>query len=364
MFERKVGTGQASERGGESQDTLLLSELKSAWEWRKRLGLFDSTEVLRVFHGPGDSRGALRRFAVDRFGDHYWITQWEENKAGPAPRESSGTPGGAPGSAGQRGSSGVSGLNSILNFLESQGAKSAVGLNRPKQGLPESPVVFFGTPPEGRFQVREGNLKFWIEFQESRHPGLFLDHQPLRKWLLGHTAGMKVLNTFAYTGIISVAAAVGGASRVTTLDLSKNTLSWAEENLKLNEISADRTQTLAGDYFEWLPKLKRKGEHFDCVILDPPSFSRGKKGNFSTAKDLVKLHTLALDILSPGGILITSINSANVTWKKFESDLLMASREAKKALSILSRIDLPETFPTSLNDESSRYLKGWILRAG
>src|SRR6202041_44691 len=142
-----------------------------------------------------------------------------------------------------------------------------------------------------------------------KHPGLFLDHAPLRAWLKENSKGLNVLNTFAYTGSLSVAAGVGGAKKVTTLDLSRPTLEWARENWELNRLAEKNSDFIFGDYFEWIPRLAKKNQLFDCVILDPPSFSRGKKGGFSTTKDLRTLHELALDCVAPEGVLVTSINS-------------------------------------------------------
>lgn len=323
-----------------------MSELEKAWNWRQKMGYLKSSEAVRVFHGPGESNGGaqedLRSFAIDRFGDHYWVTQWESERA-PSKKA----------------------VDLITQFLEKKGAQSAVGLVRPQKGLPEKPHVYFGSPPSEPFEVQEGGLRFQIRLRESRHPGLFLDHRPLRNWLLQHAHGMRVLNTFAYTGSLSVAAAKGGAESVTTLDLSRGTLDWAAENLKLNGIEAN-SRIIHGDVFQWLPRLKRENSSYDCVILDPPSFSHGKDGNFSTAKDLGRLHKLAVQLLAKDGILITSINSANISWKKYEEDVLSVFREGPqqngRKVSILSRIDLPETFPTPLGNEKVRYLKGWILK--
>jgi len=111
-----------------------------------------------------------------------------------------------------------------------------------------------------------------------------------------------------------------------------------------------------------LPRFKRESQRFDCVILDPPSFSRGKKGTFSTSKDLPRLHALALDLVSDDGVLVTSINSANVAWTRYEADVMAAAREKNVELEVLWRVDQPETFPTPLGNADARYLKGWALR--
>lgn len=316
-----------------------MKDLEAAWNWREKLGFLEDSEAVRVFHGPGESE-ELRAFAIDRFKDHYWVTHWEGERAA-SPKS----------------------VEKIVQFLEKKRAHSAVGLVRPQKGVPEKPHVYFGNPPSEPFEVVEGKLRFQIRLRDSRHPGLFLDHRPLRSWLLKHARGMRVLNTFAYTGSLSVAAAAGGAAAVTTLDLSKGTLDWASQNLKLNGAEAV-SKVICGDVFQWLPRLKRENSKFDCIILDPPSFSHGKDGNFSTAKDLGRLHALALQILNPDGILITSINSANIPWKKYEEDVLGTGKPGASRFTVLSKIDLPETFPTPLGQEKTRYLKGWILKLG
>lgn len=321
---------------------MAASELQRAWKWREERGLFAETQALRIFHGPGEGTGPRRPWAIDRFANHYWITRWE-------------------GSDDHGGEQKV--LAEFTAFLKEKGAESAVWLGRPEKGVPALPQVLHAQAPAGRFEVKEFGARFWIQLMEARHPGLFLDHAPLRRCLATRARGWKVLNTFAYTGSLSVAAGLGGASHVTTLDLSKPTVQWAEENWRLNSLEEGRGRFISGDVFEWLPRLKREGQVFDCVILDPPSFSRGKKGTFSTAKDLKKLHELALDLLPEDGVLVTSINSANISWAKYESELASAAREKRFELRVLGRIDLPDTFPTPIGDPEARYLKGWMLRA-
>jgi 23S rRNA (cytosine1962-C5)-methyltransferase len=319
----------------------LEKSLELAWQWRERLGYFQKTQALRVFHGSGEGSGDEQNFAVDFFSDHYWVTEWQ-NSLSPQRSEKV--------------------LNDIVSFYRQKGARSIVGLSRPEKGVAPESRVFWGTPTAGRFEVSEGPCKILIQLEKTRHPGLFLDHEPLRRWLIQNSKGWRVLNTFAYTGSLSVAAGVGGAQEVTTLDLSKATLQWAKENFILNGLPEACQKILGGDVFEYFPRLKRERKQFDCIILDPPSFSHGKAGRFSTSQDLKKLHALAMDVLAEDGILITSINSANVSHKKYEADVLAAALEKKMEFQVVRQIDLPETFPTRLGQSDDRYLKGWILR--
>jgi 23S rRNA G2069 N7-methylase RlmK/C1962 C5-methylase RlmI len=316
----------------------VLETLEAAWKKREIQGCFKDTEALRLFYGPGEGKGFLEQFAIDQFGAHCWITEWQSSKKSDQQTE----------------------ISEITEFLKTKAFKSAVALFRPEKNVPGEPVVLFGAPPEGRFEVTENGARFWIQLLNVKHPGLFLDHAPLRKWLMSHSRDARVLNTFAYTGSLSVASGLGGASYVTTLDLSKPTTEWARENWILNGLPESSADFIFGDYFEWLPKMLKRKQLFDIVILDPPSYSRGKKGDFSTSRDLIKLHELALDVLAPQGLLITSLNSANVSKKKYWDEIQEASRSKKMKLTSVQEISLPESFP--MRDREEPYLKGWVLR--
>ena len=168
--------------------------------------------------------------------------------------------------------------------------------------------------------------------------------------------GKTVLNTFSYTGSLSLAARFGGASHVTTLDLSRPTIEWAKTNWKLNHLPEESSDFIFGDVFEWLPKFKKRERSFDVVILDPPSFSRGTKGNFSTSKDLKKLHSLAVDLLNPKGLLITSINSRNVSKEQYLDEVEAAAKSLGRKVKVLKELGAPSSsFPKWDS------LKGWVF---
>ena len=317
-----------------------IFELQTAWRWREICGAFECSQAARVFYGPGEGQ-SLRSIAIDKFSDHYWITAWETKNE--LHNEKA--------------------ISSIITFLKSKNALSAVLLFRPKGKVPGDPRILFGEPPSVPLVVNEHGASFLIRFLNVKHPGLFLDHLPLRLWLTKNSAGLRVLNTFSYTGSLSVAAGIGGATEVVSIDLSKTTSGWAKENWDLNKLSGSKGNFIAGDVFEWLPRSVRKSEKFDIIILDPPSFSRSKKTTFSTAKDLQTLHKMAIKLLAPQGFIITSINSEDISLAKFESDLAAAAKSLPSSFVIVEEIHLPSTFPTELGYPAERYLKGFILRA-
>lgn len=316
-----------------------MREFDQAWRWREERGLLRELSSVRVFHGPGEGRGLTQGLAIDRYGDRFWVTAWGEV------------------SDELRGK--------LTSWLEERGTQNAVLVHRPRGAVSDVAESLLGAISEEPFQVSEGELRFWIRFSETRQPGLFLDHQPVRRWLSSRARGWTVLNAFAFTGSLSVACGAGGAQHVTTLDLGKPAVRWARENWELNGLASERAEFISDDYFERLPRWKKEGRVFDCILLDPPSFSRGKKGSFSTAKDLERLHFLALSCLAPGGFLMTSVNSSNVSRSKFDTELAAAARKAGAELQAVLPIELPETFPTPIGGreaERARYLKGWILR--
>lgn len=345
----------------------ITDSLAVAFARREQSGQLQQSDALRMFHGPGEAmlrdgtlrdgtlQAVLKNLSIDRFGQHAWVTLWEdrlrEEETGSAIRQLFEQQLRAP----------------LFDFLQQHFA-SAVLLYRPLKGVPENPSVLFGAPPAERFSVHEGTAQYLIQLLDAKHPGLFLDHAPLREWLMCNSQGLRVLNTFAYTGSLSVAAGIGGAAHVTTLDLSKATMRWAEANGELNNLNNDRARWIAGDVFEWLPRLKKEVTQgkiplFDTVIMDPPSFSRSDKGTFSTAKDLPQLHALALALLAPDGLLVTSINSAKISWEQFEKDILQAAKQCGRKLQVLKRLEQPESFPNWLHEQASeRYLKGYIFR--
>lgn len=333
--------------------TAIEGKLDAAW--RARAAILSSTVgAVRIFHGPAEGAGHadLGRLAIEFFqgtnGEAYaWIFTWE---------------------VGGRLALSAETIASLETFLRAKGVSGAAMLERPEKGAPADASVFFGELPE-HLDVSEFGLTYRIRFAGTKHPGLFLDHAPLREWLILSSGPRRVLNTFSYTGSLSVAARKGGAKRVVTLDLSRPTVSWARENWELNfgpipsraDGQADSSAPcdfIFGDVFEWLPKLEKRGDRFDAIILDPPSFSRSPKKVFSTAKDLPGLHAAAFRLLERGGLLMTSINSAQISSAQFRSEIDEAARAEKRRLTEIAPLGAPSlTFP------KADYLKGWIFRA-
>ncbi|MCE9625478.1 MAG: class I SAM-dependent methyltransferase [Deltaproteobacteria bacterium] len=133
--------------------------------------------------------------------------------------------------------------------------------------------------------------------------------------------GRRVLNLFCHTGAFTVAALRGGARGVVSVDLSKNYLAWLDRNLRLNGLEGKSAENLAMDAFDYLEKAAREEADFDLILLDPPTFGRGKNKTFSTERDYGVLLEGCLDLLSPKGRLLACLNTRKVGTKAFR-DLL------------------------------------------
>lgn len=174
-----------------------------------------------------------------------------------------------------------------------------------------APSLVWGASSGPRFQAREAGLTYGVDFSGSTSCGLFLDQRGNR----AHLRQMRprhLLNCFAYTCSFSVAAAYVG-SATTSIDLSKRSLERGRENFATNGIADSGHRFFADDVFRLLPRLARRGERYDALVLDPPTFSRSKTGRvFQAESDLARLVTLALDCAAPGARFLLSTNCTRI----------------------------------------------------
>jgi 23S rRNA (cytosine1962-C5)-methyltransferase len=175
-------------------------------------------------------------------------------------------------------------------------------------------------------EVRENGVRYGIDFAGGYSAGLFIDQRGNRARLRA-ARPKRVLNTFAYTCSFSVVAALAGAETV-SIDLSRRSLSRGEENFQRNRLDPRAGhQFIADDVLAVLPRLERRGEKFDAIILDPPTFSRNQSGAaFQVQRDFERLVALALDVAAPRARLLLSVNHSGMR----VTDLELAARQAMK----------------------------------
>ena len=224
------------------------------------------------------------------------------------------------------------------------------------KGLDYESAHVYGQEAPEFFTVLENGVLYQVFMNDGLMTGIFLDQHEVRGSLVdGLAMGKSLLNMFSYTAAFSVAAAMGGASQTTSVDLAKRSRELSQAHFQANGISTDDHRFVVMDVFEYFKYAKRKGLTYDVIVLDPPSFARNKKQTFSVAKDYHKLISKSLEILNPGGIIIASTNAANVSSQKFTEQIDKGF--AGRSYQILNKYGLPADFAYNKKDESSNYLK-------
>ena len=214
----------------------------------------------------------------------------------------------------------------------------------------------YGQEAPDFFTVLENGVLYQVFMNDGLMTGIFLDQHEVRGSLVdGLAMGKSLLNMFSYTAAFSVAAAMGGASQTTSVDLAKRSRELSQAHFQANGLSTDDHRFIVMDVFEYFKYAKRKGLTYDVIVLDPPSFARNKKQTFSVAKDYHKLISQSLEILNPGGIIIASTNAANISHQKFTEQIDKGF--AGRSYQILNKYGLPADFAYNKKDESSNYLK-------
>jgi len=205
----------------------------------------------------------------------------------------------------------------------------------------EPPRLICGNPSESLQSIAtERRLKFGVDFGAGFSVGLFPDQRENRSYVR-HMAPKRVLNCFAYTCSFSVSAAYVGATTL-NIDLSKKSLARGRENFVLNGLSTMGHHFIADDVTEVLPRLARKGEKFDVVILDPPTFSRSPGGKtFHVDKDFEKLLIDTLELTERDSRVLLSTNCSTLG----EHALEVVARYGLKATRRAGRFERPPPLP-------------------
>ena len=191
-------------------------------------------------------------------------------------------------------------------------------------------------------EIKEHNVWYSIDLTMNRDASLYLDTRNLRKWLIEHMREKTVLNTFAYTGSLGVAALAGGARQVVQHDLNRQFLNVAKMSYTLNGFPIQRQDFIVVDFFTLIGKFKRTKKTFDCIIIDPPFFSTTSKGKVDQVKESARLINKVRPLINDGGTLIAINNALYVSGKEYMQTLEALCQDGY--LRIKELIPIPEDF--------------------
>ncbi len=191
--------------------------------------------------------------------------------------------------------------------------------------------------------VLERGICYGLDFGAGYSAGLFLDQRENRQFVR-RAAPRNTLNCFAYTCSFSVVAALGGGATL-SIDLSRKSLERGRENIMLNRLATDQHRFLADDVMRVLPRLARKGELFDCIILDPPTFSRSRTGKaWQVEADFEKLLLAALEVATRDAKILLSTNCTRLNERALEVMARFCLKATRRAGNFVRPRPLPD-FP-------------------
>ena len=294
-------------RRHESIDTseFFVTALQKALEYRRRLG--GDLEALRLIHGESD---ALPGLVVDRYGDVLCVQLL--TKGMDVRRELL-----------------VAALRELLapRVIVARNDSAA----RELEGLPRGVELLHGEVPEPVVVTING-LRFAVDVLAGQKTGLFLDQRENCRRLHGLAQGSEVLDLFCYAGAWSVHAASYGANSVTGVDASVAAVRQAEANARLNGL-ADRCRFVAADVFDFL--RDHRGRRFGTVILDPPAFIKSRKHLAEGQKGYLTVNRRALEMVAPGGVLVTCSCSHHLDRPTFLTLIAQAAQQARRNVRLM-----------------------------
>ena len=235
---------------------------------------------------------------------------------------------------------------------------------RGEEGLAPAAGVLAGETPPVPLAIEEGGLKFLVDVTAGHKTGFYLDQRDNRLLVRQLATGRRVLNAFAYTGAFTVAAIAGGAGPTLTLESSAAALALATENLKLNGF-ADRTvddELGEGNCFSLLRQLRAEERQFDLVVLDPPKFAPHARQVQAASRGYKDINLLALQLLAPGGLLLTFSCSGAISPDLFQKIVFGAAADIGAQVQIVRVLTQAPDHPVLLSYPESAYLKGLLLR--
>ncbi len=231
---------------------------------------------------------------------------------------------------------------------------------RELEGLEKSVETVHGTLPE-TLVIDEGGLRFEVPASGGQKTGWFFDQRSNRDRLIRYTEGRRVLDLFSYVGAWGLRAAAAGASEVLCVDSSAPALTQLEANATANGLG-DTVATRRGDVFEVLRKLREKGERFDTVVVDPPALIKRRKDHKAGSEAYRRLNRLVLQVLNPGGIVLTSSCSYHLSRDELRVALERAARQVDVDLQILEQGHAGPDHPVHPAIPETDYLKCLVAR--
>ncbi len=322
----RVFTTQPKERVGRA---LFEQRIAAAFALRAR-ALPPETDAYRLLHGEGDR---LPGVVCDRYGS-YAVLKLD-------------------------GAGALSLRDELAELLRAPlaqlGVRALLVRTSRKQGAEVE--LAWGEPPPAEIEVRERGMRLLANLWQGQKTGLFLDHRESRARVRTLARDLSVLNLYGYTGGFSLAAALGGARDVTTVDVARPALELALQTFARNELAGSPHRICAEDVPEFLERAARSELRYGLVIADPPNFAPSQAKLAAALESYAALHAGALGLLEPGGFYLAASCSSHVRAGDNHDSLREGARRARRVLAILEHHGAPFDHPRLLAFPEGDYLK-------
>jgi len=232
-------------------------------------------------------------------------------------------------------------LRAIVEYLRGALGWLNAGILKTRDGKTQAEKrgqLIFGETPDSK--INEHGVWYALNLAMNRDASFYLDTRHLRKWLIENMRGKSVLNTFAYTGSLGIAALAGHAERVVQIDLHRQFLNLAKDSYVLNGFPIHNKDFVIQDFFSAIARFKNTKQFFDCVILDPPFFSITSKGKVDLVNESKRLINKVRPLINDSGHLIAINNALYVSGEEYMQTLEDLCRDGY--LKIRELIPVPE----------------------
>jgi len=324
-------TTQPKERIGVE---LLGARMREAFRARQQ-GLPEATSAYRLIHGEGDR---LPGIVCDRY-DRFAVVKLDGDGA-LALRDTI--------------------REALEPALRELGVEGALLRTSRRQG--GEVELFFGQEPPAEVEVLERGMRLLASLREGQKTGLFLDHRESRARVRRLARGLRVLNLYGYTGGFSVAAGLGGATDVTTVDVAKPAIELAVRTWLHNGLPAERHRALAEDVPAFLKEAALRGDTYDLIVADPPNFAPSQNKVEAALESYAALHAACASLLAPGGLYLGASCTSHVRMSDFLDSLREGAKRARRVFSILEQTGAPYDHPRLLAFPEGDYLKVVLCR--
>lgn len=232
-------------------------------------------------------------------------------------------------------------------------------VHRRSRGQADGPKaeILFGELPAAPWSLREGHWRMEVDVLEGQKTGWFLDQRENRRRVFELARGRRVANLFSYTGGFSLAAALGGAAQVASIDISGPAIAAARRNFELNGLAPDDYVFAAVDAFDWLAEQAAEGARWDLIVVDPPSFAPNARSVPAALKAYRRLLAGAAALVGDDGLVAAASCSSHIDFPDLEGAFFEGTRLAEKALQILERRGPGVDHPELPAFREGRYLK-------